>query len=576
MGENRSIDPIWIAAAIIAFVSLILANLVAKPYNIGFFVSGYVVAEFLTHILHEKTFKSAIDLKKTFKLSAFVSVVFLLNYLFIELFDHEYNSESLAYKVFINAQKSFSIEILQNYTSFFLLGFLLNFAKYLFQKFNEIEIKNRFATSSVKTSNGQPDMSLYLGLTKDKKPFYLTENNIDHHTQIIGGSGSGKTNLIKNIIEDRIKRNKAVIFLDFKAELDLETWLRKCLEKHNRAEDFRLFSLSKPNESFNYNPIQTGDVSQIQSKIMESLNWSEVFYQKYSQMSLNVILDYLMVLKTKYNRDFSIHDVRNLLSSKKEFYKLEAQFMHFLSDKDGQSVFENSLYSEQAKKNLVGLQSDLENICRCSLGANLKASEDSSLLDMIMQNKFIYFQMNSMLDTSSSRIIGKLLLKDLIFQVGVEFLKTNPSLNCTLIVDEFAEFATDSFSQLINRCRGAKLQIILAHQSSGDLDKISTYFSNQIEANTGNKIIFGTALHEDAEKFSKYLGTRTTQKTTQQTNKDILFGNVESDKGSIRDVEEFVVHPNELKKLKRGQAVVIKRLVDEGHAIVSFPLSSQF
>ncbi len=576
MNESKNIDPIWVAAAIIAFVSLLLANIISKPYNVSFLVSGYMAAEFGSYIFIKKNEFYKTYLKDLSLFLTSILIVFFLNYCFLQFLDHEYDRTSLAYKVFINAKKSFSISFLQYYVSYFVLGISLNSVKNALLKFNGSEVKNRFLTQNKSRSLLTNENSLYLGHTKENKPFYLTENNLDHHTQIIGGSGSGKTNLIKNIIEDRIKRNKAVIFLDFKAELDLEIWLKNCLAKHNRSSDFMLFSLSKPQESFFYNPIQTGDVPQIQSKIMESLNWSEVFYQKYSQMSLNIILDYLMALKTKHNRDFSIHDIRNLLSSKKEFYKLESEFAYFLSDKEGQNTLENTLYSEQSKKNLVGLQSDLENICRCSLGANLAVSKNSSLLDMIMQNKFIYFQMNSMLDTQSSRIIGKLLLKDLIFQVGVEFLKTNPSLNCTLIVDEFAEFATDSFSQLINRCRGAKLQIILAHQSSGDLDKISTYFSNQIEANTGNKIIFGTALHEDAEKFSKYLGTKTSQKTTQQTNRNILFGNIESDRGSIRDVEEFVVHPNELKKLKRGQAVVIKRLIDEGHGVVSFPLSSKF
>ena len=35
---------------------------------------------------------------------------------------------------------------------------------------------------------------------------YMTDNNLNYHTQVIGGSGAGKTNLLKVMIEDRVRR----------------------------------------------------------------------------------------------------------------------------------------------------------------------------------------------------------------------------------------------------------------------------------------------------------------------------------------------------------------------------------
>jgi hypothetical protein len=567
MNDKLSINPFWVFLLSIGLSIILIIKLIKYPFLFSFFLFGYIFVEFLDYIYLKKFKKENVFLSLLLSFSALI-ILFIFNIIIVKYIFHIKSVSSTNLDIH-------NYDLFVTYSKSFIIGFVINCSKIFFRHVKKLPSLNLFLLIDfdiVKTKKND----MFLGTLNNKKPFYMSEENFNHHTQIIGGSGSGKTNLIKNIIEDRIKRNKAVVFLDFKAEFLLENWLKNCLIKHGRIDDYMLFSLSKPSESFSYNPIKTGDVSQISSKIMNSLIWSEVFYQKYSQSSLNIVLDYLSNLKVNHNRDFSIHDLNQLFKSKKFFYQLEAEFQSFLTDKEGQTEFENALYSEQAKRNLVGLQSDLENICRCSLGIKLKSSHQGSLLDLIRERKFIYFQMNSMLDSQSSRVIGKLLLKDLIFQVGVEFLGSNPDLNCTLIVDEFAEFATDSFAELINRCRGAKLQIIIAHQSSGDLDKISPHFSNQIETNTANKIIFGTSLHTEAEKFSKYLGTRSSTKTTQTISNSLIFGTQQESKGSIRDVEEFVVHPNEFKNLKRGQAVVIKRNVDIGHGIVSFPLANEY
>jgi hypothetical protein len=57
---------------------------------------------------------------------------------------------------------------------------------------------------------------------------------------------------------------------------------------------------------------------------------------------------------------------------------------------------------------------------------------------------------------------------------------------------------------------------------------------------------------QDAEDIAAQFGTRPRWKVTYQT--DWEKGTTE--KGSIRDVEEYVVHPNTLRQLKQGTAAV--------------------
>jgi hypothetical protein len=75
---------------------------------------------------------------------------------------------------------------------------------------------------------------------------------------------------------------------------------------------------------------------------------------------------------------------------------------------------------------------------------------------------------------------------------------------------------------------------------------------------------------KDAEEVAAQFGTKPSWKVTQQ----IDWESGESQKGSIRDVEEYVVHPNTLRKLPVGQAAV-RTVVTDRHAIVAvFPVDA--
>ena len=58
----------------------------------------------------------------------------------------------------------------------------------------------------------------------------------------------------------------------------------------------------------------------------------------------------------------------------------------------------------------------------------------------------------------------------------------------TVAIDEFASFAFEEFTELLNKARSAKISLILSHQSlGGDLLQRGEHFFRQIVANTNVK-----------------------------------------------------------------------------------------
>ncbi|MBY0384996.1 hypothetical protein K2X05_07545, partial [bacterium] len=99
------------------------------------------------------------------------------------------------------------------------------------------------------SNDNKIDFSRVVPLGSDilsNKPVLLTEKNLNYHTQVIGGSGAGKTNLIKNVIASRVFGNKGLIFLDLKADFDTVVWMKKLSVAAGRDQEFKLFSMANP------------------------------------------------------------------------------------------------------------------------------------------------------------------------------------------------------------------------------------------------------------------------------------------------------------------------------------------
>lgn len=410
---------------------------------------------------------------------------------------------------------------------------------------------------------------------------YLTERNLAYHVQIVGGSGSGKTNLLKLMIEDRVAKGHGVVFFDFKADFEVLKWLSRVCALAGRK--FAVISLSGEDYSSAYNPLLIGNPTEICSQIMNSLKWSESFYRDNAERVLMTMLGAFCHIRDTNDEFFHVGHLAHFLH--------DANYAAFVVKRATEARYpyasrveslSKELRVQKSKDNLAGLINQLEKIVYSSAGpvvTTLCESHGEICLEDALKGEYVlYLYMNSIKLKETASVMGKMMLQDLMKVVGSIYDATasRSSVSSTVFIDEFASFATPDFIHLLDKARGAGVSIVLAHQSRADLKEVTPNFAERIEENTASKVIFQVQSGDDAEKFSSMIGTYTRYADTEQMSDGFLFGDQATGVKSRREVEAFEVHPNEFKQLGLGEAVLVCRKVDPHFGKIKIARSNEY
>jgi hypothetical protein len=217
-----------------------------------------------------------------------------------------------------------------------------------------------------------------VGLDAKGKPFRLTEKNLGYHVQVIAPTGSGKTNLLKNLLENRIRLGHGIVFLDYKGDSELLKWAESTAHVYGRSQAFRQVNLAAPETSVPYNPLSSVEPIELHSQLMNSMTWSEDFYRKMSSSALLTVLTALCEHRTKTNCRFNLGTLYRLLSDQ----QCLATFASSLNSIGAGSAPQVTALSEEmlkstARENLLGLVANLHLICASSAGRLFAETPDA-------------------------------------------------------------------------------------------------------------------------------------------------------------------------------------------------------
>lgn len=411
---------------------------------------------------------------------------------------------------------------------------------------------------------------------------YLTGNNLNYHVQIIGGSGAGKTNLLKVLIEDRVSKGHSLVFFDLKADVELMDWLTGLSTNYGRRDDLIVINMSNPSQSSAYNPIINGDETEISSQLMNSLEWSEPFYRSVAEGALLIILKAFCHRRDASGIGFHLGDLYSFMVSPDYRMKLlgDISILNFNQTSWIDLKRINEELSSKKADNYQSLIVQISKILNSTAGDIVTdrcfQEECFDFRKSIQTGKISYLFMNSLKLKETAGIMGKIMLQDLMKAVGNIYdergVEKKPT---TLIIDEFASFAMPDFGEFIEKARGAGIGIVVAYQSRKSLDHIGSSLSIKVNENTGTKIVFHTQDSDDVEWFSSLIGTKKEIAETYQAENG-LFGDRRTGQKSVREVEEFIVHPNDLKNLTRGQALLYCSKVDRHYGVINIKQANEY
>ncbi|MFY7994152.1 MAG: type IV secretory system conjugative DNA transfer family protein [Bacteriovoracaceae bacterium] len=402
----------------------------------------------------------------------------------------------------------------------------------------------------------QTKKNILVGKTHDKVDLHLSDELRCTHVQIIGTTGRGKTQsvVIPWTLRD-LYRHKSVILIDGKGSRDVPIKLKDEIEKHKLNVWVHEFDLYKPNESVRINPIRLGTPQQIVDRIFSAFEFDDPFYRAVQYD----ICGYLVRLIFELKETVSFKLLYELLTDEK-----------ILADKlkvlpDGHALKKHLVEylktpANDRKQKLAGLTSQLSPFAVGEIASFVNGGENEVSLSEVMDSdkgtQLLLMSIPTLKYQKIGHQLGKLVLQDLAYCVG-DREKNSYNDFCSVFLDEFSEFAYEGFVSILNKARSAKVALHLSHQSMSDLSKVSPDFAKSVITNTNIKCILGLNDPETADYFARHMGTFTEDKFTEQVEEEGFFKRHKTTgRGSMREVESYKVHPNDLKRLNRGRGVL--------------------
>lgn len=399
-----------------------------------------------------------------------------------------------------------------------------------------------------------PD-SVFCGTTDKGEDIWVKSRQRAMHTQVIGTTNAGKTEsvILPWAIQD-IHSGKGLLLIDGKADNSLIDKLWAYTKLAGREDHFKLFSLSRRDQSFQFNPLLGGTAEEITERVFNAFEFENPYYRSLQYEVMNQVMRIFEASGTvpTFQR---LHQAISRPKTMEEMVKS-------VQDPEVRRWHLNfcTMAPKDREERTSGL---LSAIGHFAFGENAKLFNPEknaiTIDEALTKHQIVYFQLPVLLSPFLGKATGKLVLQSLQAAVANRhrLAQDEEKRFFSVFLDDFSEYLYEGFVTILNKSRSANVGIVFAHQALGDITVLGDPVANSILTNANVKVFMRGNDPDSAEYFSKVIGTLTSTKSTERQSKT-LFGVNKSGEMSVRDVEEFATHPNVFKKdLGVGEAIMI-------------------
>jgi conjugal transfer pilus assembly protein TraD len=386
-----------------------------------------------------------------------------------------------------------------------------------------------------------------LGADPQERPVTLTEDQLSAHALIVGASGSGKSTTLLRILGEQITHGRPVVALDLKGSPSFAADLERAATAAGRP--FRLWTLDGP---AGWNPLAHGNATELKDKLISSERFSEPHYrraaERYVQSAIQVL--HASGRRADLAGVVALMDPRRLSAVAR---KLNAPLGERVGD------YLESLTPDQLSA-VRGLGTRLALLSESSAGPFLSdqaAAGQARPIDLpasLAAGEVVLFSLNSSRYGSLATQVGTLAIQDLISVSGERLEHTGGARAATVALDEFSALGSDHVLALLARGRESGFSVLLATQELSDLERAGRGFRDQVLGLTTVKIAHRQDVPGSARTIAEMAGTKLVWDETRQLRSPLAPA---GSRGTLRQVEGFRVHPNVVKTLGPGEAVLL-------------------
>lgn len=394
---------------------------------------------------------------------------------------------------------------------------------------------------------------------KDRRTLALTNEQRAGHVQIVGATGRGKTQsvILPWFIQD-LENGNSPVLVDGKGDEELARQIERHMGRHGYIGDYRRFDLGNPKNSCSINPLEGGSPQEAADRLIASLEFESSYFRDVQHQAVLMIFELMRAAGWPFTfqgvylalSDMAVFgDLVKSAGAVDEALKNEAERFQAMSGRDKEERYSGLI--SQVRPFATG---DLLHI----VNGRGNGREYLSLEGLMTRERSKCPQaavilLNTMRHQKAGKILGKIILQTLAWSTS---LRNGGERFTPIFLDEFSSFVYDGFEQFLNKSRSYRVALHLSHQSVGDFEKISPSFMKTVNVNTNVKCLLGLNDPDTADYFAKHMGTKAAVKQTER-GRSGMFGRLErTGEMSLRDVDQYKVHPNRLRNYSRGVGVL--------------------
>jgi hypothetical protein len=403
------------------------------------------------------------------------------------------------------------------------------------------------------SSLAHPQGCVRLGVDAEtNKPLDLNlPADLAAHVFLPGASNSGKTTTLARIIDGALANGYSVVTIDAKAGA-LGGVVRRLATRY--GVPFNLVDPDAP-KSLGYNPC-TGDAVAIANKLVGAFTYGAdaEIYENIAMEAVSVIVRGLqaagepVTLESLYTA-LGVRGLTNIAHKLTSDNRIHKRLLDLDND--------NRLGSEGR----TGMQKRLGALLEGKFGDLFRLQPALDWDRAFAQPSLTHIALSTLGSDKDVELMGRVVAQDLKQMAASRLRQLNNGDDLVPVLAIFDEFAAlreaDQLSDLLLQAREALMPTVISTQY------IPVTVSLRKACLGAGLLIVHRLEAEDAELMAEQFGTRRATEVTHQVD----YGTGFSEKGSIRRVDAFNIHPNELRNLRAGQ-VAIKSVPKQRYTIV--------
>ena len=368
------------------------------------------------------------------------------------------------------------------------------------------------------------------------------------HVLIPGATGAGKTTSLATLLADYVAgAGFGAVVLEAKSDEALREAAQRAAAR--RGARFRLISPEGPD---GYDPLAHGDSDERSERLVAAQGWGGADAQFYREASSPFLRKAIEVHAAapgpislqRLAAKFEPEDVVELaIEECPEALALEVreEVSNLLSDE---------------RRAIAGMRARLRNLATSRFAARWLDPErlGERAVDLraaLAAREVVYFR----LDTDRTGDVGRAIAQMALLDLGAAAsAMQGRGVGTFVAIDEFGALEASALDRLFTRARAAGFTVAVGTQTTADLSAAGEAVRDRIGATASALICHRLGGQEDAEWAAQLIGTVPTWETTVRTGR---FGRP-TEEGTRSRGHRFEVHPSELQRLGRGEAVVAR------------------